>query len=287
MPPMAQTASQELLVRETRVHYGSAPRGLGGERVAENCWQLVGNEFLLRTGAGHWFHYRQGSGITIERGRDADHSAEPLWLSGSVYSAVAAINGFFPIHASAVCHEGQVYAFNGPSGAGKSTLVTALANRGFPLFCDDTLVLDLSDPGSVQCLPGHKRLKLTEEALALTGAAKEEKVGAEIDKYYAKPQARYAGEPLPLAQLVILEEGDPCGIQEIPGARRLVCLDDDHYTAHYFTLARQLDAVGRFTYLSRVARRIAMSRFTRPRDLARFSQSVAVAADFIVGQASS
>ncbi len=278
---MAQIPAQELLTRETRVHYGKAPHALAGQVVAEDCWQLVGDEFLMRAGAGHWFYYKQGHGVTIERGPGADHSAEPLWLSGSVYSAVASINGFMPVHASAVCHDGRVYAFKGPSGAGKSTLVTALANAGFPLFCDDTLVLDLRDPDTVQCLPGHKRLKLTDEALALTGAAREEKVGVDIGKFYAQPSAQYAGGPLPLAKLILLDEGDECAFEELSGARRIAGLDEDHYTAHYFTMARQFDLAARFAHLSDLAGRIAMSRFVRPRDLARFADGVAHAVAYI------
>ena len=33
----------------------------------------------------------------------------------------------------------------GSTGAGKSTLVAALTRRGLPMFCDDTLVMDLSE----------------------------------------------------------------------------------------------------------------------------------------------
>ncbi len=64
---------------------------------------------------------------------------------------------------------GRVFAFAGPSGAGKSTLAAGLGQRALPLLCDDTLLLDLSDPPDIWCLPGHKRLKLTAAALALTG----------------------------------------------------------------------------------------------------------------------
>ena len=62
-------------------------------------------------------------------------------------------------------HGGEVFAFAGPSGSGKSTLIAALGQLGLPMFCDDTLVLDLGEPDIVICLPGHKRLKLTPEAL--------------------------------------------------------------------------------------------------------------------------
>lgn len=183
-----------------------------------------------------------------------------------------------------MCHEGAVYAFTGASGAGKSTLAAALAAQGLPLFCDDTMVLDLSDPDSIVCLPGHKRLKLTPEALELTGAAGEEQVAQTIGKFYSRPAALYQGEPLPLRQLVFLEEGEEAAITGIAGAERLTRLADDHYTARHFSAARQFDHRAWFAHASRLARQIGMSRFVRPRDPARFAAGVDLAHRWIVGR---
>ena len=264
----------ELLRKETRVALGAVPHGLSGGTLDQDCWQLDADEFLLRNGASHYFHYRKGKGVTIERGEGADVSGEALWLGGSVYSAAACINGFMPIHASAVCHGGKVYAFTGASGAGKSTLVTALAARGLALFCDDTLVLDLTDPDRLLCLPGHKRLKLTPEALGLTDAEKQEKVGKGIDKYYAAPARTYSGPPLALAKLVFLEIGANFAIGEITGAKRMSRLADDHYTAQHFAAARQFGPAEQFAHLARLANQIAMARFERPCDIAQFNAGV-------------
>ena len=266
-----------------RVRYAGAPHSLAGPELPEQTWQLIDGEFLLRTDGEHRYHYRRGEGVTIDRGPGADASVEPLYLSGSVYSAVASINGYYPIHASAVCHDGTVFAFTGESGAGKSTLCTALAARGLPLFCDDTLVLDLSDPDSVLCLPGHKRLKLTEEALALTGAARQEQVGEQIAKFYAQPSSLHRGGPLPLAELLFLERGEGNAIEPLRGAERMVRLQDDHYTSLYTAAARAFDASGTFDHLASLARRIAANRFVRPWDTARFAQGVALAHSHIAG----
>ncbi|MEZ5743139.1 MAG: hypothetical protein R3D89_05270 [Sphingomonadaceae bacterium] len=280
---MVEPGGQELLANEMRVRIGAVPHALEADDLPEYSWQLANGQFLLRTRGEHYFHYRRGEGVTIERGEGADASEEPLWLSGSVYSAVASINGFYPIHASAVCHEGAVHAFTGPSGAGKSTLCTALAARGLALFCDDTLVFDLSDPERVICLPGHKRLKLTEEALALTGAARQEKVGEAIEKFYAEPHALYRGGPLPLAELLFLEEGEDPRIEPLRGAERMVRLQDDHYTALHTAAARGFDAAGQFGHLATLAQRITASRFVRPWDQARFDAGADYVYSHIVG----
>ena len=272
--------AEALLTYETQLHYGAVPDALDGQKVTENGHFLSGNAYLLRAD-GLSFLYRKGEGITVERGADADISAESLWLNGSVYAAIACINGFKPIHASAVAYQGEVIAFTGPSGAGKSTLIAALGKLGLPMFCDDTLVLDLSDPARIVCLPGHKRLKLTPQALTLTGADAQEKVGVTINKFYACPPGGKVGRPLPLGRLVFLENGPTLGSQAITGAERFTRLTDDHYTEALFASARQLDRTAQFALQARLAQQIPMTRLTRPRDPAQFAASAQLAAALV------
>jgi hypothetical protein len=267
--------------RETRVAFGETPHSLFGEPIAQMQWQMTGDSFLLRGEGDHYFLYRKGHGICIERGATADLSEESLWLNGSLYSAIASMNGLLPFHASAVANDGRVIAFTGPGGAGKSTLVAALANHGLPMFCDDTLVLDLSDPDRVLCLPGHKRLKLRPDAIALTGATPEEQVSRTVEKLYARPGAGDVGVALPLGELIFLEESHEAQIVPITGGERVVRLQDDHQTARLFASARQFDRAAAFGYLTRLAKQIAMARFLRPIDPARFDEGVALIARYV------
>jgi len=275
---MDRSAAELMMQRETAVQYGPVPHSLSGEPLAEMSWQMLGGAFLLRGEGEHYFLYRKGDGVTVERGPDADVSEESLWLNGSVYAAVASLNGLLPIHASAVAHDGRVFAFSGPAGAGKSTLVAALGRHGLPLFCDDTLVLDLSDPERIVCLPGHKRLKLRPDAIGLTGAMPQEKVSKTVDKHYALPATGEVGVALPFGELIFLEERPEPAIMPITGAERLVRLQDDHYTARLFDSARKFDRAAQFAHLARLARQIAMARFVRPLDRDRFDEGVALAA---------
>ncbi len=270
-----------LLAREATARYGPVPRALGGKPIGPGAMLLNEDSFLLHSGTGYGLFYRQGEGVTIERDPAADPAEEELWLNGSVYAAIAAINGFLPFHASAVAWQGRVHAFSGPSGAGKSTLVAALGGHGLPLFCDDTLVLDVSKPDQVLCLPGHKRLKLAPDALALTGASAQERVAAVVDKHYAKPAGGTLQEVLPLAELVFLEDGAPPGFARIEGARKIARLNDDHYTHDLFAAARDEDNAVRFARIAGIASRIAMQRLVRPRDLACFAEVTAQVAGHI------
>ena len=269
---------------ETRVNYGPVPHQLFNRPLDEMQWQILGDEFLLRGCASHYFYYRKGQGVTIERGPGADVSEESLWLNGSVYAGVASLNGLMPIHASAVESGGHVFAFTGPGGAGKSTLVAALGDLGLPMFCDDTLILDLSDPDRVMCLPGHKRLKLTPEALALTGADRQEKVSATVGKYYSLAASGVVGDTLPLGELIFLEEGEGSIIEPVSGSQRFARLQDDHHTAHLFAWARRFERADQFAHSLRLAQQISMARFVRPHDPDRFHAGVAIVKQYLEGR---
>jgi hypothetical protein len=278
---MSKSAAQLLMERETRVKYGAIDLGIFGFNVEPGQSHIDADRFLLRTPAGLDYFYDKGNGITISRGDQGDHSEEQLWLNGSVYSAVASINGFMPIHASAVANDGKVFAFTGPSGSGKSSLIAALGGLGLPMFCDDTLILDLSDPDRIICLPGHKRLKLTRSAIEVTGAELEERVARDLDKYYARPPGGDVSSPLPLSELLFLEQGSPPSIEPLSGSERFVRTQDEHYTAELFAAAQRFDRVAIFQHRARLARQISMARFVRPWDIRRFGEGVTLAARYV------
>lgn len=273
-----------LLAHEARVRHGPVPRELGGRAMPPGSMLLHGDAFLLRTRTGYGLFYQKGEGVTIEQDPAADPAERALWLNGSTYAAIAAIHGYLPFHASAVVWNGAVHAFSGPSGAGKSTLAAALGRHGLPLLCDDTLVLDVSDPARVLCLPGHKRLKLSAEAIGLTGAAAQEKVAPMVEKHYAEPPGGTLREVLPLAGMTFLEDGPEVEFSPITGAARIARLNDDHYTAELYALARGEGLAERFARIAALAREVPMQRLVRPRDPARFEEITAQVAARIKGE---
>lgn len=277
----ADDPAPQRLAAEARWRQGTVPRELDGAAVPDASVRLAGDQFILRTGTGYAFHYAPGEGVTVERTANADPAELELWLNGSVYSAIAAIQGFLPFHASAVAHAGRVYAISGPSGAGKSTLAAALGQHGLPLFCDDTLVLDVSDPARITCLPGHKRLKLATDAMALTGAQAGEPVGAAIAKRYAVPAGGTVRDVLPIGALLFIEDGVQTDIAPVAGAARIARLDDDHYTADFYARARGESLEQRFARLAAIAAQIPMHRLIRPRDAGCFADLVGHVASWI------
>ena len=82
-----------LLAREMRVRRGKVPRSIGGQQVVRDQFYLAGDSYLMRADDGIAVHYRLGEGLTLEAPEDADPRDVALWLNGSVYAAVAALNG--------------------------------------------------------------------------------------------------------------------------------------------------------------------------------------------------
>ncbi|MET0179003.1 MAG: hypothetical protein ABW194_00795 [Novosphingobium sp.] len=274
----------ERLAHETRVREGPVPDAVDGVSVSEGSFHLGEESFLIRPGKGIALLYRRGEGITLDRPADADPRDIALWLNGTAYSAVAVLNGLFPLHASAVAHDGGVRAFTGPTGAGKSTLVAALGRAGFAQFCDDTLLLDTSKPGAPICLPGHKRLKLWPEGAALAGVRGTERVASDFAKVFVDPAGGIIDRPLPLAELVFLEQGADEALLPVAGGERIERLRDDHYTAQMWTQASGRSRAQLFTELAGIAARIPMRRFVRPFEAGRFADGVAFIADYLRGE---
>ena len=270
-----------LMARETAARETDVAECPAGQPFPEDGW-IFGPDWFAMGVNGLRFLYRRGDGVAWQAIDETSRGYAALYLSGAVYTAVASLNGLFPLHVSAVLHKGRAYAFGGPSGAGKSTLVAALASRGFPLVADDTLLVVPGGSGAPFCLPGHKRLKLARDSFALAPAEREEVADAERDKFYARPASIAPDRLHPLAAIVFLEERSEVGLRVLSGGERLARLRDSHYTSVMFDQAQQLTPADRFALQARIARAIEVGILTRPLGAEHFAASADAAARFIL-----
>jgi hypothetical protein len=137
--------------------------------------------------------------------------------------------------------------------------------------------LSFDDPARIVALPGHKRLKLTDGALGLSGAQPIGPVGSDTGKSYAAPPGGDSREPCELASLTFLEQGDLAELEPITGAERFTRLEDDHYTQALYLEAQVPTHAALFALRARLARQLAMARLIRPFSPAGFAKSVDLA----------
>ena len=106
-------------------------------------------------------------------------------------------------------------------------------------------------------------------------------MGRMIDKFYASPPGGTFAQALPLERIFYLDEGDAVSFEAISGAKRIACLNEDHYTAQLYALARGQDRAGRLRQLGALASRIPMDRLARPLDTQNFAATTAAIAAHI------
>jgi hypothetical protein len=274
MTRSASTA-MALLAGEVALREAETPSALAAPVLTTPLFSFADDAFLLTLPNGLRFHYRKGQGVSFSRPAGLADAEVTLFHGGSVHGAVAWLNGLVPLHASAVVHDGRLFAFTGESGAGKSTLAAALSSHGLPLFADDVLVVDLADPARPMALPGHKKLKLWGDALAITGLDAGAAVRPDMDKYFVEPPLLEQAAPLPLHSLVFLDRpsgADP-SLTPVSGAKRFSRMRSAFYRPRY--AGAVVSPVDLYAMATRLGMQIEQHVFDRPRDRDRFDGNIA------------
>ena len=272
-PPQIAGANEalRLMQHEMRVTFGPVPLSIEGAFLDDGDGFVVSpQEFVFTTWDDVRFYYRRGQGLTVQlpaAGLDTDFE---LFLWGTVFGTVAWLNGYVPLHASAVDVGGRAVAFTADSGGGKSTLAAALADRGLAHICDDTLVVAMQ-PNGVMALPDAKPLKLWDDALILANSTALRPVESISGKSYANP-ARKAKAPVPLTDLIFLERGEELDFQQVKGVAKLALLPETFYRG-FVHIARG-DRVMHERFMMALSSHVRVWKLTRPFDSNRFGCDV-------------
>ncbi len=256
---------------EMRVAWGNVPAAID-RAFFDDCqgFAVSHDELLFTSWDDVRFHYRRGEGLVVQMPDVAGETDYELFLWGTIFGAVAWLNGLVPLHASAVDVGGRVVAFTADSGGGKSTLAAALAAHGHPHVCDDTLVLSLQHD-AVYALPDEKPLKLWGDALLMTDIEPSRPVPSMPGKHYAKP-ARKSAAPLPLTDLVFLERGDEVSLEAVTGAAKFSLLPEALYRG--FLHVARADRTAHEQFLLKFCSNVRFWRLRRPFDSHRFGADV-------------
>jgi len=91
-----------------------------------------------------------------------------IGLTGGL-TGIAYQRGLLPLHASAIDTGKTCFAFCGESGTGKSTLAAILAQAGYPLLCDDLMIVHPDRDGGPLVWPAIMRPRLIQQSMDLLG----------------------------------------------------------------------------------------------------------------------
>lgn len=267
------STAQFLMRAETSAQEGYVPKTLNNALTENSLYAISKDAFLLDLPSGLRFYYARGKGVLYSRPKSVSDSEVKLFLNGTVYGAIAWLNGLLPLHSSAVTLNDKVHAFVGDTGAGKSTLAAALSARGLPLFADDVLILDMNSSAQIMAIPGHKQLKLWKDAIELTKLSPNEPVRNNIEKYFVDPPMTNQLHPMSIAGLHFL--GDKAQatpqLSVVDGVERFNLVRSVFYRPEFcIALTQKKDL---FIRISRILHEIPMFRFDRSKNTALFDES--------------
>lgn len=226
----------------------------------------VGEMNLFYRGVGTAL-VQDGSRITLNPWEGADGLAVRLFLLQQVLSIVLLQRGLVVLHSSSVIIDGKAISFVGRAGQGKSTMAATLSAMGYPALSDDVLAIEAGPDRGFMAQPGLTHLKLSEEAVAITG-----------DKFIAGQTIRDRSNkklclmrgagpvsPAPLGAIFLLTTGEGVEIQQAPPARGVIELIRQSYGAE--VLPHVGRAASHFRQCADIARNVPIYVLSRQRDL--------------------
>ena len=216
-----------LLQHAMRAERGSID-GLEGKLIYENPYlQMTRDSFVFDTPGGARFRYDRGGMVKLDNPSPKLDDECRLYQWGTVYGAVAWMNGLIPLHASCVTDGDRSVAFTAQSGVGKSTLAASLTQNGWRSVCDDTLVM-VRNSDAFFALPDHKPAKLSAETARALGLDLGEAVPFSSGKFYVE-LPRCAAGSLPIGDLILLEDGPEFTLSPLRGAQKLEMIGSSLY----------------------------------------------------------
>jgi hypothetical protein len=157
--------------------------------------RLPGGRIWLRFGKtpdGYVLSYSHLADFAVDRSGDrivcCNDSGEATiatirhLLIDQVLPLVVNLRGREAIHATAVATRKGICAFTGFSGSGKSTIAASFVLSGYPLVCDDCMVL--AEGKTIMAVPGYPDLRLWDDSVRALGASSRK----------LKPVAHYTGK---------------------------------------------------------------------------------------------
>ena len=242
------TLSSEIALPELTPRAAAAPDwtfAIAGGRVATrtvewfHVWRAAGGRpvvsfgreasgYLLRVhGKADFVVDLEQSSIVCWRRTRASLATVRHLLLDQVMPLVLSRDSRLVLHAAAVATPRGAVAFVGPTGSGKSTLATAVAALGFPLLCDDCLVVEPSARGFLagSFYPGARLYPDSVRAVGMAGVPSSKVAEFSSKRRIASSRLPFLGESAPLVRVFMLDGQRPRSAREALHVTRLSSRD--------------------------------------------------------------
>ena len=151
------------------------------------------------------FTVESGKRITVIHNSDTEPEETIPFVYGSCMGALLYQRGIIPLHGSAVLTEKGAAVFLGVSGAGKSTTAAGLAERGYPIICDDISAVKMQGRKAV-LIPSNADIKLWKKSLDMLEKSSDSLVPIrnKIEKYYLPLDSGSLKSDYPVNKIYVL-----------------------------------------------------------------------------------
>ena len=165
LPEIEAIPSTEGLVNPIQLRFGKVPDQLKNSPTETKPFSIFNErEFLYHIPEIAKYYISEGKEIVIEA-LSENLTEVLLFFYSNALAAVLFQRNLIPFHASGVkINETQIILFPAPSRTGKSTTAVFLEKKGYPVFSDDTVLLEVKD-GKCFATPSYPIMRLWETSI--------------------------------------------------------------------------------------------------------------------------
>lgn len=274
LPGIDPIQSTEDLGHPIHLKWGKVPENLTNPPLEEKPFSTFNDkEFLYRIPDVANYYIHNGEEIIIER-VSSNETEVLLFFYSNALAAVLFQRNLIPFHASGVkINDHQIILFPAPSRTGKSTTAVFLEKKGYPVFSDDTVLLEVKD-GKCFATPSYPIMRLWENSIK----ASEQYVTA--DGYELRPGMskfgitlgdKFSHQKMEVAALVFLHsQSDELKIEALKTKEVFLHLGNNVYRKQWIVGMKK--QIPQFQLVSNISQNVPAYLAKRPKSESTFQE---------------
>ena len=220
---------------DVEIKLGETPKELANPKNIGVTFQANENEFyldLLNIGS---YYVTNGHSIIVQKNPECDEKGLRVFLLGSCLGVILHQRMTFPLHASAIEHNGKAILFTATSGVGKSSTANSFRLKGYKMLTDDVCPVEFRNDVPF-ALPGYPQSKLWLDTVEHFGFDKKSlgAVRKGINKKVVNIKDEFCTEALPIGAIYRLFPADvqEVKIVEVENAKRFQLINNMTYRGY-------------------------------------------------------